>query len=550
MNHTRSLAMFYLVLATLAAVLLGPITGACALFCLAQAYVIQVKPDLYRLGTALDITSPNTGTSLATMDEASVRQLWQDGIDVFDQNADFFSDYIGGPNATIWEKTDLAKGRGQKITFTVASGFYDEPHIGEALFTTPEDYEEFLIGSHELFVDWARHGTKISERAEEVMGLRGEILSGFNTAQGEWAGRYKSEQLFMMFREQLPAENILYAGSKSLDTLVSADTLNWDDIVALGTVAGTKNGQPAQMRTENGNSIPRNNVIATKDALFSLKLDSTYKELIGKTQDPESYKLPFKGGYADVDGHIIREYAAIDHDGEGAIGSPLNPKAKLGVAIAAGTTALVVYGGGNATSAAKTKKLYFKYFPNFAYKFLGSTDPKAGGITLLAQDANTHYFLVVNPPWTTDGQGGANKIGMYAYTTGNNGNAITVTKRLAATTAGIAYETVGSVQWNTGVWANKHTDVHPADALILPCNAKGQVFGDTLFLQKRCAYRGYGKFRNTRREDGKEGGMLAERYIVTVFGQALRKDRLGRVPGAMRLRHAITYAGLPLPEIE
>jgi len=544
------LAAFYLVLAIVSGLFFGPIMGATALFCLAQAYVIQVRPDFYNLGVALDITSPNTGTSLATLDENSVRQLWQDGIDVFDQNADFFSDYIGGPNSTIWEKTDLAKGRGQKITFTVASGFYDEPHIGESLFTTPEDYEEFLLGSHELFVDWARHGTKISERAEEVMGLRGEILSGFNTAQGDWAGRYKSEQLFMMFREQLPRENVLYPGSNTLDTLVSADTLKWDDIVALGTVMGTKNGQPAQMRTENGHMIQRNNVVATKDALFSLKLDDTYKELIGKTTNAEAAKVPFKGGYVDVDNHIIREYAAIDHDGEGAIGSPLNPKAKLGVAIAAGTTALTVYGGGNATSAAKAKKLFFKYFPNFAYKFLGSTDPKAGGVTLLAQDALTHYFLIVNPPWATDGQGGANKIGMYAYTTGNNGNAIAVTKRLGPTTAGIGYETVGSVQWNTGVWADRHTEVHPEDALILPCNAKGQVFGDTLMLGKRCAYRGYGKFRNTRREDGKEGGMLAERYIVTVFGQALRKDRLSRVPAVMRLRHAITYAGLPLPEIE
>ena len=86
-------------------------------------------------------------------------------------------------------------------------------------------------------------------------------------------------------------------------------------------------------------------------------------------------------------------------------------------------------------------------------------------------------------------------------------------------------------------------------SLIMPCNALGQVFGDSLMLGKRCAYRGHGKWRNHRAQDEKEGGFLMERYIVSVFGQSLRKDRLGRVPAAMRLRHALTYAGLPLPVV-
>ena len=134
----------------------------------------------------------------------------------------------------IWEQTDTSKGRGQKITFTIGSGFYDEPHIGEAVFETQADYEEFLENSHEMVVDWARHGTKVSERAEEVMGMRGEIISGFNIRQGEWMGRLKSEQLFMMFRESLPSENVVYANSKTRDTLTSADTLDWDEIISDG----------------------------------------------------------------------------------------------------------------------------------------------------------------------------------------------------------------------------------------------------------------------------------------------------------------------------
>lgn len=494
-----------------------------------------------------DINASVTGTGLATLAPDAVRHLWQQGIDTFEQTHDFFAEMEGGPEALIWEKTDLSKGKGQKITFTVGSAFYDEPHVGEEVFETQDDFEEFLLASHDLVVDWVRHGVRVSERMEELMGMRGEILSGFNTAQGEWIGRLKSEQLFMMFRESLPTDNVVYAGRKTLDTLTSADSLNWDEIISLGVQMKGKGGQPAKVGAlENGQPIFKNVLVATTPALYSLDLDPSYKSLLAQTKVEKFASLLFNGGYAAPKGHIVTEYTPIDHDGEGPIGSPLNPQARLGVAITPGTNAIDVKGGGNPTSAAKAKKLYFKYFPNFAYRFIGNTDASSDGSTTVSQDGNTHYFLIVNPPNAAVDPG---KVGMYSYTTGNNGNKITVTGRLASAASGIAATTLGSVTWNSGVWANRHTATHPVNSLILPCNAKGQVFGDTLMLGKRCAYRGYGKYRNQRAQQEKEGGFLMERFILSVFGQSLRRDRLGRVPSVMRLRHAVQYAGLDLPTI-
>jgi len=43
--------------------------------------------------------------------------------------------------------------------------------------------------------------------------------------------------------------------------------------------------------------------------------------------------------------------------------------------------------------------------------------------------------------------------------------------------------------------------------------------------------------------------MTMERYVVSVFGQSLRKDRLDRVPGVIRLRHAVQLPGVKLPEV-
>ncbi len=129
----------------------------------------------------------------------------------------------GGANAIIETVTDTSKGRGQKIRFEVLSGFYKEPHRGEQLFESSADFENILIQGNELTVDFLRHGVRYTERMEELLGMRGEIVSGLNVETGKWLGRLKSEEMFMMFRETLPTTNLLYANSKTLDTLVSTD---------------------------------------------------------------------------------------------------------------------------------------------------------------------------------------------------------------------------------------------------------------------------------------------------------------------------------------
>ncbi len=531
-------ALLCLTLAAWIGVRFGAGFGACALIMLSTAFAISVTPSLYRLGD-VSHASPNTGESLSTMSPDSVRELWQSGVDVFEQSEDFFAPMEGGPSALIWEKTDTSKGKGQKIHFTVRSGYYKEPHRGEERFDSESDFEKTRIADHDLEVDFLRHAVRNTERMEEVMGMRGEIISGDNEEVGKWLGRLKTELMFMTLRERLPAENIVYAGGHSQDTLVSADVLDWDEIIQLGVMMKGRGGQPAQVgRTANGQPIWRQVVIACTDTLLSLDLDPNYKQALAQTVVESQARFIFDGGYTAPKGHIIKEYTPIEHDGVGAIGSPLIAQARLGVAIEAGTTTFDIKGGGDEDSADETDILFFKYFPGHAYKFLANDQ--------LTQNVGPHYCLIVNPP---NAETDPNKIGMYRYTTGNNGNKITITHRLAAADSGVAATVVGSVTWNTGVWSGKHTDVHPEGALILPCNAKGQVFGDSFMLGRRCAYRGYGKYRNKRTQQDQEGGHIMDRYITTVIGQALRKDRRLRVPGAMRIRHAVQLAGVPLPVI-
>lgn len=485
--------------------------------------------------------SPNTGDSLSALDPSEVHKIWKAGVDVFEQNEDFWAPMEGGQNAIIETITDTTKGRGQTIRFEVMSGFYKEPHRGDNLFETSADFEKIRIAGDELIVDFLRHGVRYTERMEEVMGMRGEIVSGLNMESGKWLGRLKTEELSMMFVNSLPATNTVYAGGHALDTLVSADTLKYDEILGLGAQMKRLGGLPAQTGTsKNGQPIYKNLVVATTDALYSLDKDANFRSILATTRSEEDAKTIFDGGYVNIKGNIIKERMVIDHDGVGAIGSPLAAKAALGGAITAGTASFDILGGGSAAAAAETDILFFKYFDNYAYTFL-VTDA-------LVQDGLTHYVMIVNPP---NAPVDPNKWGMYAYTTGNNGNKITVTGRLGAAISGITNTTLGGVTFNAAVslGAAGNTETHPIGAQVLQCNAKGQVFGYSLMLGRRAARRGYGKYRNRYTTQDHEGGYVMDRFVTTVFGQAPRQDRLHRVPGALVLIHALQYAGIPTPTI-
>jgi len=471
------------------------------------------------------------------MSPASVRKLWHQGVLIAEQTEDFFQQMESSTDRTpIWAKTDTAKGRGQSMVFTPMSGFYNKGKFGEALFEGPDDFEKVRVGDFTLTVDFIRNAVRNSERMEEVMGMRNEIKTKFNIELGKWLGRTKSEQLFGMFQLKLNSENVLVANGKTTNTLGSADALVWDEIVTAGQAMKPLGGLPANVAgKQSGQPIWSQTVVATEAALLSLKLDPDYKTVLASGDVRGKGNTLFKGGYPSIDGHTIVPYNPIDHDGVGPQGSFLNPKAYLGVAITAGTTAVEIEGGGNATDAA-TGMDFFRYFAGSPYEFVdtGAFSPAS----------ETRYLLIYNLTGADAG-----KSGMYSYTTGNDGVTITTVNRLGSAASGARVTTLGDVTWDTGVWAGKHTDAHPEGSLIIPCNSKGVPIGDTLILGKCAALRGYGKHRGHRSQQVHEGGFLMDRFVTSVFGQTIREDRKGRHPAVIRLRHAVTYPGISLPVV-
>lgn len=481
----------------------------------------------------------NTGISLKTLAPAAVRQLWKKGALVGEQSSDFFQQFEGRrADAPICTVTDTSKGSGQKITFTTRAGYHGRGRQGDQHFTDDSQYEKTLLNSFDLRVDWLRHGTSINARAEELMGMRGDIESGDNVELGKWLGRKKTAQMLGQFQLKLPSSNVIRPNGKTLDQLGSADTLDWSAIVSMGTTLAPLGGKPANVRREdvNGNPIRSNIVVATVPALGSLKVDPAYQTLLGNADNRGADNKIFKGGFRPVDGHVIAEYNPINHDGVGSVGSFQNPLAYLADPVAAGTSAIDITGGG-ADNIGNTylQHDFFEYFGGYAYPFLENVEG-----TAFAPASVTRYFVVYNLTGTNAG-----KWGFYSYTTGNNGNKITIAGRLAAAAAGVAVTSLGGVTWS----ASLNTDAHPTGSLIIQTNAKGVPIGSTIMLGAKAAYRGYGKYRGDYKQQQEEGGFITKRYIWSVFGQTLGYDRAMRVPSVLRMDHAISYPGVNLPDV-
>lgn len=488
--------------------------------------------------------SPITGDRLATLAPDAVRTLWKRGVEVFEEQADFWASFEGNsPYSLIQTHTDTAKGAGQTIVFTNKSGLYGEPHLGEERFTDSSHYEEMLMGTNSLTVDWFRHGVEYTERSEEAMGMRGELVNGLPAQLGDWAGRLKSEKINMLFREQVPGENVVDLNAK----------LTYNAIVEY--VATMKRwGAPGAMvpNMVNGQKVKRYCLVAPESGLTGLETDDDFLAALKTTTVQSAAGTFFDGGFTDVRGTRIMPYPDVEHDGYGAIGSPMSPMARLGANLTITTSSYsspqYIVGGGSDYDANNTLVKPMKYFPEYAYKV-------QNGVTLTPA-GNSFYVAIINPP---NAAVDPNKFGFYKIgddqttpLTINNGVKLAIEDALVDGTTVVAHAkgtgpklstTIGTYAWDDDV----HSNTHVVDSLVVLVNSDATARFCMFLLGAAAARRGYGKYRNNRTFDGKEGNFVRNVYFNTVMGQAVRLNRKLRAPGVMTVWYKGTLAGTPLP---
>lgn len=479
---------------------------------------------------ALTIASPaTTGTGVAAQHAKNSVEAWNQGFMLAEYEHDIMARFEGGSSDMAIPSKTLPVAAGQTINFRLQEGLYGPGVIGETEVAPPEG---LTFGGFALGVDYIRHSANISKRTNLVLGIGQEIQNGIPEMLGTWLARRKCAHLMtLLTRTGGTGENITYANGKgSRDALTAADTLTWSDVTKVGQIMRSRGAMPAKVMTDrrSGRPIHGFHFLGLGEGWTALKNSTTYRDNVQQAGGNNLENPLFQGNLVPIDGHTLIEWNPPDHAGAGSLGSALNPIARLGVAITTGTSAVDITGGGNATNGALTTPQYFEHFSNSAWSFTTASAINADTSTL-------RYVIIYNVSGADAG-----KWGMYSYKV-NNGNKLTMFKRLGASDSGDRLDDIGSVHYDSNV----NTDAHPAGSLVFEVNAKGIPIGRTIVLGRKAAFRGYSSLeRIVRTKETHEGGFIEQFYIRSIQGQTLCPQLDGRYRNHQIIEHAITLPGL------
>jgi hypothetical protein len=257
-------------------------------------------------------------------------------------------------------------------------------------------------------------------------------------------------------------------------------------------------------------------LFAPDPVLASLRGDDDYINAQLHAADRGAQNTLFRGGYVPWNGMSVFHWDQGDADTDGAIGSPFLPRALLGDAIEAGTTAIDITGSGRTIDDLGEEATYFKpfiWFPGAEYEFLSY-------VSAARTDGNGPHYLAIYNVTGAD----AGKYGVYEYTTGNDGNKITITKRLApVATGGVAVDTLAGKTWD----AAKHTQDHPTGSIIVPVTDDCLTFGRGVGMGEMALCSAFGSVPMAPIKDQDDYGELKGMGLRSIYGQNAAQDTQG-----------------------
>lgn len=518
----------------------------------------------------------NSVANIQAQSPNAIGTIFNRTLFVASNNADVFSKFEGpdignggvkrlgmDPNVTgstemgypVVRSTDLTKGRGKSVVFTVMSQLGGMGMVGEQRLRGSE--EKPRTGTYSVVVDMVRHATAHTEVIEQFMSTGASYEEACAMLLGDWFGRKKQDHALWILRQRANTRNTIYAGGKtSVDALLSGDVASTSLVTDAASVLNALGGKPTKVsRNKVGAMVQKYLYFGTDLGLKPMKSNSQYVyalteggKMIGK--DGEDNPL-WDGGYAPWDGHGIFHWNVQDPDFIGAEGCMIEPRGHLGDPIVtgdddgAGNPIKITFGGvaqpgGGGWEAQTPVPPFSQYFPGFDYKLFQSQ--------AALNDAGTYYLIVYNHVDSSNGAGDAGKFGVYSYTgTGNDGTQITTALRLGAANGTFKKTTVGSVVYDATI----HTTNHPTGAPIVLANAKGVPICWSFMLAANGLLRAYGALPvEGKRVSGEDDyGMDQGMAIKSIFGTDVSRDTLGQPRNYVKVVKAYQPLGMKLPII-
>jgi hypothetical protein len=465
------------------------------------------------------------------------QEAWSQSIIVDARQKNPLADFIGAEDSgmPICEaKRAAVIERGQKIHFNTEASVGGQGVMGTTElkvnlatgtyggFSLTVDRRRFGIGEEDLVAFFTNPGGAQGNREEHIYSLCSKW----------WSKTYADDMQIVLRNKALFAANqpnVVRIGngatsddltlSNTFDTAVIEDSAN--TLMGLGAM-------PMSIETDSaGADVPHFMVYGMKNFLDPLKNEQRYREaVIAANTTKGAEGAPFTAKYPNWEGNAVFRNIGVRETGPVRQGTPLQPYALTGVAIANGVATSITGGGSYNTGGTRTNPIlydFFSYFAGFAWKTFSTES--------LPADSNTYYAIIYNLSGADK-----NKYEIVSYVAaGNNGNALTVIREINANGQKTALTAAG-----------RYTNVHPSGSLVIPCNKFGVPIGYALHMGGNALMVGKGGIEAQKITQDDDFGAKKGVGIQTIIGYSPYTNTDGIFPNFTLIEGAVNDPRLNL----
>lgn len=356
-------------------------------------------------------------------------------------------------------------------------------------------------------------------------------------------GIKKTDDMLFELIIRATARNTLRPNNKGTQAaLRSADYFQTTTINAGKSMLTANGAKPIRLgKATGGHEIRKFMFMNTQFGLESMLNSSAFIDGVTNADERGAVNALFTGNIPNWMGQPIYQWDIEDPEEPAPAGCPLIARAFLGVAITAGSAAVEIKGGGNSTDAADTDIPYFGYFPNAAV--VGCEGTKK-----VADTTTERYVAIKHIGGSTPGAI------MYASFKVNDGNKLTMFKRLGPSAAGDQVTTLGGITWGTGTYGTNAVtlaDSAPEGSLIVECNEYGVPLCKGLGLGEMAGVMGHGSLDGMSALGNRTlyvspHGTETEIGIETVFGARAFQRLDGLYGNYIVIESACPIQGFPI----
>jgi len=502
---------------------------------------IRTTPNL----TGADIATVTQYAGLINADNTLRAEIWSELVKRDARDKNIFKMFIGSESSgkPIAEKRDLAAGGADKVTFTTVAPIRGQGKLGEDVLKGSTDSLEF--GTFGVEVDLLRHAVSWTQ-VLKLLRFTGKTIDQLSAEiMSDWYGKKEQDDIQLVLRNTMLINgadtNIIRVGGKTTDNeLTLADILDTDTIENGKQTLLSMGAEELAMDTDrSGAEIPQYLFFGPDVLTRGLRSNTAFLQQLREAGVRGDGNEARTGKYPLWDNNIIFNHNIRIDTAKGRQGSPLSPRAYLGVALTGGAETTITGGGSRNSAGADDVHDFFANFRGYNWRITSANSNP------FAESAPTTYVMVYNLT-------GADK-GKYEIltVTANDGNELTVTRSAAADgTAG----TVADTHFHLNA-AGRFSTTHPSGSLIIPCNVYGTPLVYGLHMGANALYYAKGSIDMQQifhYDDFANAGNQAHLTAVGVQGVrgfSVYQDTANRYPNAVLVVGAASMPALNLVDL-